>query len=142
MKTICLSFILMAFMTNAFANHHQKGEGKDHWQKMSKELNLTADQIKKVKELKQSHQESLSSKRDAMKKAQDEFKQARTASASKDDQLAKFDALSSAKTAFKREKLSLMLDLRQILTPEQLTKFESMHKGKHGHGRGKGKMSR
>ena len=111
----------------------QKEKHHPHW---LKELELSDTQKASVDEIRQKHQADFQSKKKAMKEAHQSFATAISNSASTDDALKQaFDNLQKAKQAMHEHHFTQMLEIRKILTPEQLEKMKTFkpmfHDKKH-----------
>lgn len=120
-----------------FVEQKDRGNGKrkERMQKLMQELNLSEDQITKFKEIKAKHKDtkqSLKDERQRMKSLQQEIKQAMQSSGAADRSaiLSKIDTVHEIKGRLKRIRVEMALDIREILNPEQLTKFNQLKEQK------------
>ncbi len=115
--------VAMTLAGAAQADHH-KGDKGERWKKMSTELGLTDAQVKRAQDIRGKYKASLRDKREASKAAKEALKEAMAdGNQGKDALLQKFDAAQQARTAYRRERFSMMLEMRENLTPEQRAKF-------------------
>ena len=105
-------------------NHEEKYER--HLAKMTKELNLTAEQQEKIKKLHEAAKDEMKSKKEAMKKAAEEFEASLQGSETGEKIRAQFSKLQSAQDEFAKARLEKILSVREVLTPEQRKNFKGM----------------
>ena len=127
---ILLSFILFTNIVIAGPGKSEKEKGE--WFK--KELNLTDEQMAKVKEIKKAHKPDMREQKKELQALKKSFKDAmKDPNASNEDLIAKFEAFQKARDASQRNRFAMMLKMREILTPEQMEKLHELkrkHKGK------------
>jgi len=120
MKMLTLLLGLSLF-THAYAG--EKGD------RFAKRLGLSEDQMTKVTEVRKSNSEKLKEDRKKFKELKKAFdnamKDPKTTSAELKN---KFEAFQKARDVFHRERFEKMLKMREILTPEQLAKFQEIKK--------------
>ena len=130
-------------------NHEERYER--HLAKMTKELNLTPEQQEKIKKLHDAAKDEMKSKKEAMKKAAEEFEASLQGSETGEKIRAQFSKLQAAQDEFAKARLEKILSVREVLTPEQRKNFKGMgprhgfkdgmgwgHKGHRGRGGPKG----
>jgi len=117
------SLMAMPFAANAGRGHGHGGEG---FMKAIEQLDLSADQKKKLKEIHAGTKGTLKPKRDAMKAAHEELKTAMQGTASDDELRKKFDVFKGARDEFMKARFEKVLAVRSILTPEQRLKFKGL----------------
>lgn len=134
MKNVAYAFLAVLVMAATTAAHANPGEHAEkiekfidgRVQKLIKELNLTEDQAKQVKEirgrLKPTIKEKRTAKREAMKELAGLMKtdgdEAKIREAYQKLQVARADA--------EKSQFEMMLELRRVLTPEQRQKFRDL----------------
>lgn len=99
--------------------HHRRGKG------FMKKLDLSEEQRSKVKEIRQAGKAKRQELRAKVNEAQEAFQAAQKSDASRSEILSKFDELSALKAQMGRLRIEGMLDIREILTPEQRAKAQS-----------------
>lgn len=100
---------------------------------LKKELNLTDEQLERVKEIRKADRDELRKNRKEFKTLKKEFREAMNNSQSSTEELtAKFEAFQKARDEFQRMRFKKMMKMREILSPEQLKKFRELHKKKRG----------
>lgn len=82
-------------------------------------VNLSEEQRKKIKEIREKAKADVTPKREALKAARAAFHQAMGPESSDADVLAKFDDFQGKRRDLARAKLERMLAVRAVLTPEQ-----------------------
>lgn len=108
-----------------------KGKHQKRAEFLKKELNLSEKQLDKVQEIRKEKKTELKVSRKNFKEAKTSFKEAmKNPKATPEELKAKFDAFQKARDEFQRKRFTLMLEMRSILGPEQLEKFNQL-KGKH-----------
>lgn len=137
MKIVIAALIAGAFLTagqGAYAFDKEGKNGPDQekkheemFDKMTKDLNLTADQQAKLKANKEAQRAKMTQLREAMKANRAKFKEAvnkpGVTRASLEPVIAETKALESQMVD---QRVDSILAIKAILTPEQ---FEKMHKG-------------
>lgn len=118
--------LLICFSTAASARDKddvKKGEF------LKKELGLSDEQLSKVKAIKKELRPALRESKKKMLALKNEFKDAmQDSSVSSDTLTQKFETLQDAKEDFQRRRFQVMLRMREILSPEQLSKFHEVRK--------------
>lgn len=97
------------------------------------ELNLTTEQKEKMKEINKDRKETLSPKRKAMKEARESLETSLKGSDGADVVKQKFAALQKAQSEFASARFEKVLAAREVLTPEQRSKFKGLKLGGHHH---------
>lgn len=112
-----------------FAKDHSKREKGEY---LKKELGLTDEQYAKVKAFKEANQKELGAIRENLNALRKDFKDAMKNTASTTEELKqKFDKFQKVRDEYQRARFNKMLNMRGILTPEQLEKFsKAMEKNK------------
>lgn len=121
---------------------HGKMRGEKRQGKMMKEmqqLDLSEDQKKKMKALHETHRTEMKASRESAKTARDDFSAAMQSGDKSDADLnVLHEKMIESKAAQMRQKFQHMLQVRQILTVEQRTKFRGMMQDGPGEGPGPG----
>lgn len=141
-----LPLLLVLVMTaSAFAG---QGHGKDAWkwwenEKITQEINLTDQQLSELQGIYESYEPRLEELGSAVNEKKSAFYDTMSnAEAPRSEVISAFDAMSEAKYDAKRAKLDMKLDMRQVLSPEQIDgvndyvqnwkeKHREKHQGKH-----------
>ncbi len=154
MKKLTTTLLLIASITFALSAQPGQGKGKgghgEPGARIAQELNLSEQQQADLKELRESRKESHKPHREEMKAIHQEMN--KLLRASKVDKNA-IDANIKKTAKLTEEKLrqhvEYQLKVKEIMTPEQFTKYldmkkermekrKSMRQGKKGNGKGKG----
>lgn len=119
-------FLLTGTVYGRDHSKHEKGEY------LKKELGLTDEQYVKVKAFKEASQKELRTMKESLNSLRKDFKEAMKNTASTTDELKqKFDKFQKARDEYQRARFNKMLNMRGVLTPEQLEKFsKAMEKNK------------
>jgi Spy/CpxP family protein refolding chaperone len=129
------------------ANEGKKISREERMEKMAakfeKELALTPDQSAKVKAIREKYMAQGKSKREAMKAAKEDLKTAMQSDKKgpevQKELQAKFQKVQALKQEASAQWFAMALEIREVLTPEQVKKFHELRKehkggkGKHGH---------
>jgi Spy/CpxP family protein refolding chaperone len=115
-----------------------KREGKrESAQKMKAELNLTDEQLEKIKEIRKSSKGIHKEMKEQIKAARKDLQESLgNPKVSASELQAKFHKLESLKTEISRKRFETMLSIRSHLNETQIAKFHELGKG-HKNGRGK-----
>lgn len=132
LRNLTLSLVLpLMFAVPSFAKPG-RGQGKDHgghFGKVCQELNLSPEQKEKLKTIRAAHRETIKPLREkkmaAVKKLREGFKSGATA----DSLRATHKELGALHTQMSDARFENALAIREILSPEQRVKFDSI-KGK------------
>lgn len=140
LKTLALTLGLAGLMAAAHAapggkmGAHGEHNGQAHFERMAKELNLSAEQQTQMKALHEQRMASMKARGEGQKKARDEARQAWAATP---PDAAKLEALRQAQVrdfdARSKADLAHRLAVAKILTPEQRQKMQE-RRGKRGDG--------
>jgi protein CpxP len=96
---------------------------------LKKELNLSDEQFAKIREIRKEHKDGLKESRKTFKESRKAFREALKGEAAKRDELtAKFDKFQKDRDAFQRKRFAMMLEMRDVLSPEQRAKFHDLKK--------------
>ncbi|MDX2232171.1 MAG: Spy/CpxP family protein refolding chaperone [Leptolyngbyaceae cyanobacterium bins.349] len=91
-----------------------------------RELNLTAEQIQKIQDIRQQYQARLTEQRQAVRQAQQELKQLMASNASTARIREKFDQMQTLKQKLGDTRMESMLAIRNVLNPEQRQKLNDI----------------
>ena len=112
-----------------------KSYGKEHSEAIIKELNLTNDQTKQVKHIKDKYGSELDKQKQearAVKQALRKMLQApERGSAYRKKLMAQFKEYQNLKQNQNLQRFEMALDIRELLTNEQLVKFRGFHQKDH-----------
>lgn len=99
-----------------------------------KELNLSPDQIQKIKQIRSQYQGRLTQERQAVQQAQQELKELMTGNASAERVRQKFDQVQTLRQQLADTRLESMLAIRKVLNSEQRQKLAELmqRRGKLG----------
>jgi periplasmic protein CpxP/Spy len=105
---------------------------RDGW---LKELNLSRDQIQKIREIRDRYKDRMTQQRQATRQAQKELRDLMAGNASTDQIRQKHDQAQSLQQEFARTRVESMLAIREVLNPEQRQKLAERMK-QRGQGMG------
>jgi Spy/CpxP family protein refolding chaperone len=91
-----------------------------------KELNLSPEQIQKIRQIRGQYQGRLTQQRQAVQQAQQELKELMTGNASTEQIRQKFDQVQRLRQELADTRMDSMLAIRKILTPEQRQKLADL----------------
>lgn len=126
-----LTFILALFISfSSFADKESKDE-KSKGEFFKKELNLSDEQLAKVKEIRKGCKEDILASKSNYLELKKSFKEAKkNPKATNEELTAKFEAYQKARDEFQRKRFDTMLKMREVLTPAQMDKLEEV-KGRY-----------
>lgn len=134
-KVVTAATVALALTVSApaFAKGDKGEKGKWH-EKMAAELNLTAEQKEKMKQVHQTNHEAMRAKRKAMKEARESLQTSLQGTATDAELKKKFEDLEKLQSEFAKARFEKVLAMRAVLTPEQRQKFKGMRKEHRGFG--------
>lgn len=91
-----------------------------------KELNLSPDQIQKIKQIRSRYQGRLTQERQAVQQAQRELKELMAGDASAEQVRQKFDQVQRLRQELGDTRMESMLAIRRVLNPEQRQKLANL----------------
>lgn len=126
MKHVALSLCLLVATSVAYA---EREKGDRDGGRIREELGLNDEQIAKMKEIRQKKKALHQASREKIKVAREEFKATmKDPKSSKEQIIAKFEALQKLQSEKKRAQLDTMLEIRGLLNEEQIAKFQEKRK--------------
>lgn len=146
-RVVSLSFItlfvfLFAFTAYSYPGKHHGRHGKgDWWNKaeVQEKLNLTDGQRSRIEEIASSREERLESLHTRLETSHEGLKEEmKNPDSTRDEILAEYNRLESVHTEFRRAKIEVMLDIRDVLSSEQMVMLADI-KERHKENCGKGK---
>lgn len=93
---------------------------------IKKELNLTAEQKKQLKDSGGYSREDMKKKHTALREAQKSLEETLKSDASEEQIRAKFTELQTIQEDFAKARFEKILKIRSVLTPEQRAKFKNV----------------
>lgn len=133
--------LLFLFMSLSALAQGPGGMGKgrmgqrDPMGMMIKSLDLTADQLAKIKELRKTHWEKMKAKRNEMKAGANHMFSVMSATETEDSLRTSYKKFQALKDELDKERFEMMLSIRKILTEEQRKKASELmqsHREKMG----------
>jgi periplasmic protein CpxP/Spy len=88
-----------------------------------RELNLSQDQMQRIQEIRNRHRDQLKNDRDAVRRSQQELRDLLAGTASDDQIRAKHQQVRDLRNKLSEAQFNSMLEIRNVLTPEQRRKF-------------------
>jgi len=121
--------------TNSVGKSHAQCQAKraEMRQKFAKELGLSADQQKKIDALRSDFYKAHKSEFDAKRAQFQELRTMKQNGATEDQMKAKRDALHQQFAGMKAERQKLNEQIKAVLTPDQVQKFDAMKARHHKH---------
>lgn len=123
-----LMLVLFVSFSAADAAHH-KGKSWDWWknEKIATAIDLTEDQKTQLNDIAAKYEPALTEAKDDYKAKKTAYKDAKSNKATSDaDVIKAFDVMWDAKYKMKRVKLDQKLEMRQVLTQEQIDTLKQM----------------
>lgn len=130
MNRILLTTLFFSLLSApSFAKGKREGKGESA-QKMKAELNLTDEQLEKIKEIRKSSKGSHKEMKEQMKAARKDLQESLgNPKVSASELQTKFSKLESLKTEISRKRFETMLSIRSQLNETQIAKFHELRKG-------------
>lgn len=129
MKNLSLFMALMLVTSVAFAGASKKKEGEKRGEQMRKELNLSEEQLVKMKEIRKKKKENQREARAKVKAAREAFHATvGNPKATNDELKTRFEELQAAQAAHHRAGFETMLEIRELLDETQRAKFHEKRK--------------
>lgn len=129
--TVLSAIVLSASLSQARPGGKHHGPGM--WgPKEFKELNLTAEQRDKVKAIREASKDKAKALRQETKEANKKLKEILATEASKDDLNKAFENVQTKRAEMGKFMFGQMLQIRDILTPEQRAKVKDLRDGHRG----------
>jgi len=123
-----LLVVLVSFSANA-ANHERKEWNWWQHKEIAEKLNLSEDQQNQLSDIAAKYEPAYTEAQTTSKEKRTAFMEAKTNKAtSSADVIKAFDAASDAKYKMKRVKLDRSLEMRDVLTQEQVTGLSDIKK--------------
>lgn len=131
MNKLLFSTLLFSLLSpQVFAKGMGKGKG-EFAQKMKAELNLSDEQLEKIKDIRQSNKGKPQEMRAQMKAAREDLEASLgNPKVSNSDLLTKFNKLETLKSEMSRNRFETMLSIRAQLDEKQIAKFHELQKAK------------
>lgn len=117
-----ISSALSQSIAQAQTNQPKRAEAKG-W---LKDLNLSPDQIQKIKQIRSQYQGRLTQERQAVQQAQQELRELMTGNASTEQVRHKFDQVQTLRQQLADTRMESMLAIRKVLNPEQRQKLADL----------------
>jgi Spy/CpxP family protein refolding chaperone len=125
----CVIFSFSSFAGGA--KHPKRGE----W--LKKELNLTEQQQNQIKTIMMTHHKNIKELRSKSDQAKEDLGKSMSVDNKSPEYKAeltnKFETYRTLKTEFQRARFMKALEIREILNPEQLAKFNALEKRRRKH---------
>ncbi|MBE9011397.1 Spy/CpxP family protein refolding chaperone [Pseudanabaenaceae cyanobacterium LEGE 13415] len=97
-----------------------------------RELNLSPDQLNRIQQIRSRYRDQMKSDRDAARQAQQELRTLMAGSASDDQIREKFRQVKELRTKVADAQFNSMLEIRNVLTPEQRQRFAQRMEQRRG----------
>lgn len=126
MKISLIIVVILSVMNVATAAGQDSREGK-RGEIFKKELNLSDVQLKKVQEIRNEKKDDLKKLKDDFKSNKKIFNEAMgNPQSSKQELIEKFEAFQKSRDEFYKKRFEMMLEMRALLTPLQISKFNEL----------------
>jgi len=126
-STLALALIL--FTNSSYARGGNKDKKQKHRGQL-KELNLTEEQLTKIKEYRKSNRNKMKPLREEIKQTRDKIKESFLADSSTSELTSLHNKMKDLRSQMAQIKFSKMVMLKEILNKEQRAKFMSLEKRK------------
>lgn len=121
-----LTALLLTFSLQTIAMADEKDDVKKG-EYLKKELNLSDDQLTKVKAIKKELKPEIRETKKAIANLRKDFSESlKDPKISSDELKKKFDQLQESKSELHQKMFNFMLKMREVLTPEQMSKFHEV----------------
>lgn len=124
---VVVTFLLLSFVAYGFPGKHQGQHGKTQWwnnAEVLEQLDLTGQQKSKIDEIASSNEETMTNLHAQLRASYREFKESmRNPNSTKDEILSKYDQVEKSHKELSRFKIETTLAIREVLSPEQITKL-------------------
>jgi periplasmic protein CpxP/Spy len=127
--SVLLACISVLSIAPAYANPRADGTfrlPKQQMGQLTKDLNLTPDQVRQIQKLRQDSQEKLKGRRQALEQAKQELAQLISSNASSDQIRQKRKQVRDIRQELEDFRFENGLAIRDILTPEQRVKLQQL----------------
>lgn len=128
-EEIFMKFLTIVFLTLSLQNM-ALADDKDDVKKgefLKKELDLSDDQLTKFKAIKKELRPEIKETRKTIASLRKEFSEAmKDPKISSDDLKKKFEKVQESKSQLQQKMFTFMLRMREVLTPEQMAKFDDV----------------
>lgn len=140
MKWVTLIMTTLLVSNVTFAMGGKEKNNLKRAEVLQKSLNLTDEQMTKILELRKNKKGDFKEERKKFQEEKMTFKTVmKDPNISNEELSKKFESFHALRNEYQKKKFSMMLAMREILTPEQRIKFYEMRKegkGKRGNRRG------
>ena len=106
--------------------------GPEH---MAQKLGLSKEQVTQLRDIRHKYVDELKTKREALHAAHDKMREMMSSDKSVDEIKVQHEAVKSLHNEMADLHFKIMLETRDVLTPEQRVKFASLVQKKMGHGK-------
>lgn len=130
-KILFVLFLVLSLSAFAQGGGHKgkgNGEGKDPVGMMIRSLDLTPEQLSKIKELRKEHFEKMKARRTEMKAGGRQMLQMMSATETEDSLKASYKKFQALREEVDKERFEMMLSIRKILTDDQRKKASDLMK--------------
>lgn len=99
------------------------GESDDDTEQLLKQLNATPEQKQRMQEIRAQYQDKISQRRQQLRLAQEQLQALLSSNASPSQIRQKYDELLQLKQEMSKLQFEIILQIREVLTPEQRRQF-------------------
>ena len=136
MKKVFILVTIMAFSPLALAKRDGQ-KGKHGEMKVLKQLDLSDEQKEKIKALREGKKDKMKSLREKAKSDREAFQAAMESDSSKSQLKSLRSKMIKSKQAVRDHQFNSMLEVREVLNPEQRKKFRELKSEMRGKRRGR-----
>lgn len=125
---ILTAFFMLALVPVSQARHHKGG---NHVERLTRQLDLTPEQVTEVKTIHKNFHKKIKSKRKAVKTAKRSLAKAFKSNASQDTIKSKFANYNALQSQYNQLKFDRYLKIRNLITPKQRKMLKAYGKRHH-----------
>jgi Spy/CpxP family protein refolding chaperone len=118
-------------LTQTLAQTQYAQEGRPRGMPFMQELGLSQEQVGQIQAIQTKYRDQTRQQRQALKQAQQELENMLAGTGSEDDIRAKHGQIRSLRQQIEEAQFASMLEVRQVMTPDQRTKFVQLMQSRH-----------
>jgi Spy/CpxP family protein refolding chaperone len=135
-----VTLLIFAFTAFGYPGKHYGKHGSHGWwnkTEVVEQLNLTDQQKSQIEEITSANKEKTETLRSQVKTDKEELREMmKNPNSTRDQILSQFDQAGKAHGEFRRAEFEMLLDIREVLTPEQKTALYELKEQRMKHHKG------